>query len=116
MIPFICEKLVKAGVSVDIETGLGSTFFLDQDCIITTIGQLNFFKWFISKNAYQYVEKNLSKIESEMNKSKKKCTSKPTSQVKPKKYRDNISQKSYNVNMISCSAPKKVTKIEVTFD
>ena len=91
-------------------------FFLDQDCIITTIGQLNFFKWFISKNAYQYVEKNLSKIESEMNKSKKKCTSKPTSQVKPKKYRDNISQKSYNVNMINCSAPKKVTKIEVTFD
>ena len=24
-------------------------FFLPNDCIITTIGQLNFFKWFISK-------------------------------------------------------------------
>jgi hypothetical protein len=36
-------------------------FFMNDTCIITTIGQLNFFRWFISKNIYEYVitKKNL---------------------------------------------------------
>lgn len=47
-------------------------FFIDEDnCIITTIGQLNFFKWFISNNIYDYIINNHSLIEYEMNTSKK---------------------------------------------
>ena len=29
-------------------------FFMNDTCIITTIGQLNFFKWFISKNVFDF--------------------------------------------------------------
>lgn len=90
-------------------------FFLEDDCLITTIGQLNFFKWFISNNVYQYVEKNLSKIEQEMNKNKKRVK-KTKSTIKPKKYKDTKINKNYNMNTLTCTAPKKVTKIEVTFD
>ena len=90
-------------------------FFLENDCLITTIGQLNFFKWFILNNVYQFVEKNLSKIEQEMNRNKKRVK-KPKSTVKPKKYKDIKINKNYNMNTLACTAPKKVTKIEVTFD
>ena len=91
-------------------------FFLENDCLITTIGQLNFFKWFISNNVYQYVYANISKIEEEMNKSKKKIK-KTKTQTKPKPYNKEIKiNKNYNVSTMNCMAPKKVTKIEVTFD
>ena len=90
-------------------------FFLEDDCLITTIGQLNFFKWFISNNVYQYVEKNLTNIEQEMNKNKKR-TKRTKTNIKPKKYKDIKVNKNYNMNTISCMVPKKVTKIEVTFD
>ena len=59
-------------------------FFLEDDCLITTIGQLNFFKWFISNNVYQYVETNISNIEQEMNKNKKR-TKRIKTNIKPKK-------------------------------
>ena len=48
-------------------------FFYDShECnsytsIITTIGQLNFFKWFIEKNIYEYILNNYQNIESSMN-------------------------------------------------
>ena len=90
-------------------------FFLEDDCLITTIGQLNFFKWFISNNVYQYVETNISNIEQEMNKNKKR-TKRIKTNIKPKKYKDIKVNKNYNMNTISCMVPKKVTKIEVTFD
>ena len=31
-------------------------YFMNDTCIITTIGQLNFFKWFISKKIYDYIK------------------------------------------------------------
>lgn len=40
-------------------------------CIITTIGQLNFFKWTISNNIIDYVFENLTDIENDMNKTYK---------------------------------------------
>lgn len=49
-------------------------YFLNDSCIITTIGQLNFFMWFISKKIMDYVIKNKEAIEIEMNKSKKNNT------------------------------------------
>ena len=42
-------------------------FFLDNTYIITTIGQLNFFKWFIEKKIYDYIIKNYNDIEIDMN-------------------------------------------------
>jgi hypothetical protein len=41
---------------------------MGNTCIITTIGQLNFFKWFISKEIYNYVINNNILIENDMNK------------------------------------------------
>ena len=35
--------------------------------ITTTVGQLNFFKWFIENNLYEYIFKHLNEIEKDMN-------------------------------------------------
>ena len=46
-------------------------YFIDNLCIITTIGQLNFFKWFISKKIYDYILNIQTDIENDMNKKNK---------------------------------------------
>jgi len=46
-------------------------YFIGDNCVITTIGQLNFFKWFISKKIYEYILDNHNKIEIDMNKKNK---------------------------------------------
>jgi hypothetical protein len=46
-------------------------YYIEDGWIITTIGQLNFFKWFISKKVFDYVNKNISNIEIDMNNNKK---------------------------------------------
>jgi hypothetical protein len=43
-------------------------YFMGDTCIITTIGQLNFFKWFISKKIYDNINLNTDMIENDMNK------------------------------------------------
>ena len=91
-------------------------FFVNNDCIITTIGQLNFFKWYISNNVMNFVQKNINKIELEMNKSKKKIKKDVNPYKIKKQVRENRNIKNYNINPITLSAPKKMTKIEVTFD
>jgi len=89
-------------------------FFLENDCLITTIGQLNFFKWFITFNVLDYVRDKIDIIEQDMNKNKKKVR-KPTSSSHPKRYmKEKI--KNYNMGTLKCLEPKKITKIEVTFD
>ena len=42
--------------------GIRIPFFIDKYCIITTIGQLNFYKWFFSKKIYEYCIKNYDVI------------------------------------------------------
>jgi len=42
-------------------------FFINDIYIITTISQLNFFKWFISKKIYDYVLENRNFIDNDMN-------------------------------------------------
>jgi hypothetical protein len=42
-------------------------YYGDNKCIITTIGQLNFFKWAISNNIIQYVRDNIDEITQDMN-------------------------------------------------
>ena len=91
-------------------------FFINDECIITTIGQLNFFKWYISNKIFVFVKNNIDKIELEMNKNKKKIK-KEIKTVRPKKKaKDNRVSKNYNLVPLSLTGPKKITKIEVTFD
>lgn len=60
-------------------------FFIGNTCIITTIGQLNFFKWFISKDIYQYIKTYQETIENDMNKKKKYEKIKYNNEIKHKK-------------------------------
>jgi hypothetical protein len=43
-------------------------FFMKDTCIITTIGQLNFFKWFISKKIFDYLLLKKDDVYNDMNK------------------------------------------------
>ena len=96
-------------------------FFFPDDCIITTIGQLNFFKWFISKNVLDYVQKNLAEIELALNKSKsankknvKKKTKKPKN-VNKNNYNKNNNFMTYN-NELKLNDKKELVDIIVTFE
>ena len=42
-------------------------FYNEKDYIITTVGQLNFFKWAIENCILDYIEANMSEIEDDMN-------------------------------------------------
>jgi hypothetical protein len=46
-------------------------YFMKNNIVITTIGQLNFFKWFFSKKVYNYIINNKELIENDMNKKNK---------------------------------------------
>ena len=72
-------------------------YFIGTFCIITTIGQLNFFKWFISKNILDYVLNNKSAIEIEMNKSKKMKVAIKVKNSRKKKYNE-VKLSSYTSN------------------
>ena len=90
-------------------------FFYDQNtCIITTIGQLNFFKWAISKDVINWVSNNLELIEADMNKSNKRDTK------KVKKYKNYYSKPINNfiqpIEKIKELKEKKKVKIFVTFE
>ena len=88
-------------------------FFMKDTCIITTIGQLNFFKWFISKKIYDYVFINKEEIFDDMNKKNKidkKNVNKITKQVKLK---ERIIKKPL---IMPLNIEKKKIKIIVSFD
>ena len=44
-------------------------YYNSENSIVTTVGQLNFFRWAIVNNVITYIDKNISKIESDMNNS-----------------------------------------------
>lgn len=89
-------------------------YFMSNDCVITTIGQLNFFRWFISKNILEYMLANQSVIEYNMNYHNKddKIVSKLNKDIKIKKvkYSPNI-----NKTIIS-NISNKQSKIIVSFN
>lgn len=68
-------------------------FFINDDCIITTVGQLNFYKWFFSKEIYDYCFNNYNTIQTSLLNIKKTSTRKPKTVkvVKPQySYQSNI--------------------------
>lgn len=86
-------------------------FFYKNDCLITTIGQLNFFRWFVSKNILDYVEENYLEIERDLNKSKNIVKkTKPIQKVK----RVNRRPLKYNhINYSVKNATKKRENIKI---
>lgn len=58
-------------------------FFMNDDCILTTIGQLNFYKWFFTNNIYDYCFTNYESIQRELL-NVKKTSKKKKSVKKPK--------------------------------
>ena len=94
-------------------------FFLPNDCIITTIGQLNFFKWFISKKIIDYVSQNLSDIEKDLNNLKNVSKKEKKKKIKPSKPKYNqIHNNNYNVSAsnYNLNSNKKNVDIVVTFE
>ena len=75
-------------------------YFMNDNCIITTIGQLNFFKWFISKKIYDYIKEHHNIIEMDMNKKNKIDKRKPKKdiRIKKKKIYTNIQQSTSSYN------------------
>lgn len=60
-------------------------YFNGGQTIITTLGQLNFFKWAFTNNIVVYVEKNLKQISKEMNLANKEDKKKKTKKSKSSK-------------------------------
>ena len=87
-------------------------YFMGDNYIITTIGQLNFFRWFISKKIYEYIIENQELIEYDMNKKNKleyKIKKKPI-----KKYTNYANNIQFKNNRIVPLEPKN-EKIIVHF-
>jgi len=91
-------------------------FFMNDTCIITTIGQLNFFKWFISKKIYDYVLDNKEEIFNDMNKKYKseKKFIKISKQVKNKE--KSIYEPIKKLILMPTNIEKKNVKIIVSFE
>ena len=95
-------------------------YFMGNCCIITTIGQLNFFKWFISKKIYNYIKDNQDNIENDMNRRNKNDCNKIKKEKHIKKVIKNniIIQQTINCysnnKQLFLSEPKK-DKIVVSF-
>ena len=61
-------------------------FYLDDNVyIVTTVGQLNFFKWILNNNILDYIFKNLAVIEQDMHESLKNAYNKSTNIRKKRK-------------------------------
>lgn len=91
-------------------------FFFKNDCQITTIGQLNFFKWFISKNILQYIIKNLSKIELDLNSNKNSISKKSKKKKTPRLIKKNTRYNNTTYPTQLCFGEKKPMDIVVTFE
>lgn len=75
--------------------------------LITTVGQLNFFKWAIESNIIEYVKDNINDIQNDMNASaielhKKNATDENGNKIRRKR------------RSLSISASKMITKQDVT--
>ena len=91
-------------------------FFMKDTCIITTIGQLNFFKWFISKKIYDYVLENKEEIFNDMNK-KYKSDKKYIKTSKQFKNKEKLIYEPFKkMILMPSNIEKKNVKIIVSFE
>jgi hypothetical protein len=94
--------------------GIRIPYYVGNVWIITTIGQLNFYQWFISNKILDHVIKNKETIESDMNKNKKNKTEVKVKKPKNiyKKTETKIQQLTINPQQIK---NKNINNITVTF-
>ena len=81
-------------------------YYNDTEYLVTTVGQLNFFRWTIKNSVLKYIEANLEAIETDMNNCYKAVYSidKPISSGKPSRRKR---------QELSISATKKLNKSKV---
>jgi hypothetical protein len=72
-------------------------YYEDNKCVITTIGQLNFFKWSIKNEVINYVIKNFKKINEDMILSNKKNSNNSSSENYKVSSTDNIHQYPFKI-------------------
>lgn len=90
-------------------------FYNKNNCVITTIGQLNFFKWAISKGIIKWVRNNLDLIESDMNKSNKRDSTKIKKSYKSIQVHNKKESNFIDTIQVKSEEKKKV-RIYVTFE
>ena len=96
-------------------------YYNDKKYIVTTVGQLNFFKWAIENNILKYIRDNINSIEKDMNQNIKKNKSlkvKPSLSNTNLKYVCDQSKTRQKRRELSSSATKTVKKInsEIVLD
>jgi hypothetical protein len=74
-------------------------YYSENKCIITTIGQLNFFKWAIQNKVIHYVNANLHKIINNMNENVKKTSSESSDRKKDKVSSIDIHKLQFNISL-----------------
>jgi hypothetical protein len=73
-------------------------YYEENKCVITTIGQLNFFKWSIKNEVINYVINNFQKINEDMTISNKKSNTKKIRTTSSSSVSsDNIHQKPFTI-------------------
>lgn len=78
--------------------GIRIPFFSNNNCIITTIGQLNFYRWFFSKKIYDYCLENYDIIQDSL--LNNKSVIKKKRQVKSKPIKKEYIKYDYSKNNI----------------
>jgi hypothetical protein len=73
-------------------------FFYNNTAIITTLGQLNFFKWFIEKDVLKNIKENIIDIENNMNINNKILKYNKKSNIKNKKKNNIVKIDNTNIN------------------
>lgn len=92
-------------------------WFTNDYCVITTIAQLNFFKWFISLGIQEYIENNYLKINTDMLTIKKtrpkKRKQKSVSTTESPIYMDTICEKKINSIKLAQSLTQTLTQVSI---
>jgi hypothetical protein len=91
-------------------------YYTSDKFFVTTVGQLNFFKWAINNNILEYIKNNISVIEKDMNQNIKKSKSLKNKNINTKFFCDNKTRQKRRE--LSNSATKTINKInsEIVLD
>ena len=90
--------------------------FVDNKCIETTIGQLNFFKWAIENNIIHYIHENYNTVENDMNQRNSTSKRRISNDNLPDSDNSKTRKKREELSVSACKCIKKETvKIIVKF-
>ena len=90
--------------------------FVDNKCIETTIGQLNFFKWAIEHSIIDYIHENYTTVENDMNQRNSTSKRRISNDNLPESDNSKTRKKREELSVSACKCIKKETvKIIVKF-